>query len=173
MQTRAALLFAFALLAAGCTAFATKPLTASTTLEARSGSSVTGSARFTETQTGVHGHVELKGLAAGSTHGFHVHEKGDCSAPDGASAGGHFNPSNTTHGRPDSLVHHFGDLAALSAEASGNVRADFDIPGVTIAAGANSIVGRSLVVHRDADDYLTQPSGNSGPRIACGVIVAP
>ncbi len=159
-------------LSAGCATTTPPPLTAVAVLEARSGSSVSGSVALIEGSRGVGARVELHGLAPGAEHGFHVHEQGDCSAPDAASAGGHFNPGKAPHGRPDSLVHHAGDLLSVRADASGNVRVDVAMEGVTLAPGPTSIVGRSLIVHRDPDDYTTQPSGNSGPRLACGVITA-
>jgi Cu-Zn family superoxide dismutase len=173
MPVRLCLLLGALALACGCTSLRPKAPTASTTLAPRSGSTVTGSARFTQGEERVRIHLELHGLAANSAHGVHIHEKGDCSAADAASAGGHYNPTATTHGSPDSLVHHAGDLPVATADAHGDAKADFVIRDVTLAPGPTSIVGRSLVVHRDVDDYLTQPSGNSGPRIACGVIVAP
>lgn len=155
---------------AGCASVTTKPLTAVATLESRSGSTVTGVVKLNERDGHVHARVELSGLPANSVHGFHVHEKGDCSAPDAASAGGHFNPGGVAHGEAGAGVHHAGDLPSVRADANGRVRADFDIGGVTLSAGPTSVIGRSFVVHRDADDYTTQPSGNSGPRVACGVI---
>jgi len=156
----------------GCAGTTTKPLTATATLEARSGSSVTGIVKLNERDGRVHAHVDLSGFAANSVHGLHVHDKGDCSAPDAASAGGHFNPDGVAHGQAGAGVHHAGDMPSVRADANGRVRADFDVGGVTLSAGPTSIVGRSIVVHRDADDYTTQPSGNSGPRVACGVIGA-
>jgi Cu-Zn family superoxide dismutase len=116
--------------------------------------------------------VQLTGLAPNSEHGFHVHEKGDCSAPDATSAGPHFNPGGAQHGRPGSGMHHMGDLMNLRADAKGAVSAEVELAGLTLSPGPNSIVGRALVVHRDPDDYASQPAGNSGPRIACGVITA-
>jgi Cu-Zn family superoxide dismutase len=114
----------------------------------------------------------VRGLAPGSEHGFHIHDKGDCSAADASSAGGHFNPGAAQHGA-GSGVHHAGDIPNIKADARGVAHVDAKVAGVTLAAGATSVAGRSLVVHRDADDYTTQPAGNSGPRVACGVIAAP
>jgi Cu-Zn family superoxide dismutase len=138
---------------------------------ARSGSAVTGTLTLTESRDGVRLRGEIRGLKAGAEHGFHIHEKGDCSAPDATSAGGHFNPGASAHGRYGSGAHHAGDLPSLAADAAGVARIDQVIAGVTLGAGATSIAGRSLIVHRDADDFTTQPTGNSGPRIACGVVV--
>lgn len=142
---------------------------ASSNLQPRSGSSVSGTAQFTQSGDKVFARVEVSGLTPGQEHGFHIHEKGDCSAPDAMSAGGHFNPTGKPHG-PQDGEHHGGDLPALKADAQGKAVARFSVTGVTVAPGPTSIVGRSLIVHKDADDYKTQPTGNSGARLACGVI---
>lgn len=163
---------AAAALLAGCASMSPAPLRAGATLEARSGSAVTGRVDLTESGGQLRAHVELAGLAPNSEHGFHVHDKGDCSAADATSAGGHYNPAGTAHGRSGIAPHHAGDLPSLTADAHGNVRVDLVLEGVTLAPGPASIVGRSLVVHRDRDDFTTQPAGNSGPRVACGVIAA-
>jgi Cu-Zn family superoxide dismutase len=140
------------------------------TLESRSGSTVTGNMRFTERSGVVRLHGSVKGLAPDSEHGFHIHEKGDCSAADASSAGGHFNPGGSAHGKHSDAVHHAGDLPSLKADAKGEAHIDVVLTGVTLGEGTTSIKGRSLVVHGKADDFTTQPSGNSGPRVACGVI---
>jgi superoxide dismutase, Cu-Zn family len=157
---------------AGCVAMQPKGPQAAATLEPRSGSSVSGSVRFSRSGTGLRAHVALTGLSPGSEHGFHVHDRGDCSAADASSAGGHFNPTGAAHGRAGGPAHHAGDLPNLTADAAGTVRVDLELAGLTLDPGPNSILGRSAVVHRDRDDYATQPAGNSGPRVACGVIVA-
>ena len=113
----------------------------------------------------------LRGLKPDAVHGFHVHEKGDCSALDASSAGAHYNPADAAHGNPASPAHHAGDIPNIQADASGRASVDALIEGVSLG-GANDIVGRALIVHADPDDYTTQPSGNSGARIACGVIEA-
>ena len=113
----------------------------------------------------------INGLEPGSTHGFHVHEKGDCSAPDASSAGGHFNPTSQPHGNPDAPPHHGGDLQNISADAQGVAQVNLQLSGVTLGSGApDDIVGKAVVVHEKADDYKSQPAGNSGARISCGVI---
>ena len=109
-------------------------------------------------------------LAPDSLHGFHLHENGDCGSSDGMSAGGHFNPDARPHG-PQSGPHHAGDMPALKADANGVASATFLLRGVSVSEGPHSIIGKSLIVHKDPDDYTTQPTGNSGARIACGVIV--
>jgi Cu-Zn family superoxide dismutase len=148
------------------------PLKATAVLESRSGSSVAGRAELIEKAGEVRAHVELAGLAPNSEHGFHIHDKGDCSAADASSAGGHYNPEGVSHGHAGIPPHHAGDLPSLTADAAGTVHADVLVGGVTLAPGPTSIVGRSLVVHRDRDDFASQPAGNAGPRVACGVITA-
>ncbi|WP_375138942.1 superoxide dismutase family protein [Azohydromonas caseinilytica] len=114
-------------------------------------------------------HARLTGLAPNAEHGFHVHEKGDCSAPDASSAGGHFNPSGQPHG-PQDAAHHMGDMPNLRTDANGNADVRIMLQGVSVGSGAGDIVGRAVVVHAQPDDYRSQPAGNSGARIACGVI---
>ena len=159
-----------ALLAACETMQAPAVKAAGARLESRSGSSVTGRVDFTESGGQVRAHVELAGLPPNSEHGFHIHEKGDCTAADASTAGGHFNPNGTQHGRAGVDPHHAGDMPSVTADAQGHVRADVVIDGVTLAEGPTSIAGRSVIVHRDRDDYTSQPAGNAGPRIACGII---
>jgi len=112
---------------------------------------------------------EIIGLTEGK-HGFHIHDKGDCSAPDASSAGDHFNPTGKQHGKmgKDS---HMGDLENIKADNMGMAKVDMKLDAdYWMLSGPNSIVGRSIVVHADEDDLKTQPSGNSGKRVACGVI---
>jgi Cu-Zn family superoxide dismutase len=111
---------------------------------------------------------EISGLTPGK-HGFHVHEKGDCSAPDGASAGGHFNPTHQNHGAPSSPHRHAGDLGNITADKKGNAKFNFRDKVIRLS-GEDSIMGKSLILHADPDDMKTQPTGNSGKRVACGVI---
>ena len=99
-----------------------------------------------------------------------MHEKGDCSSGDGNSAGGHFNPTAQPHGAHSAAAHHTGDLPSLRADASGVARFSFESPSITVGSGVTDIVGRGLIVHRDPDDFRTQPTGNAGPRLACAVI---
>ena len=115
----------------------------------------------------------VTGLKADAEHGFHVHEKGDCSSGDGMSAGGHFNPDGVGHGhvKPGDTGH-AGDMPNLKADASGNAAVAFERTRMTVAEGRFSIVGKGLIVHRDPDDYKSQPVGNAGPRLACAVIKA-
>ena len=119
----------------------------------------------------VHIAGDIGGLEPGSSHGFHIHEKGDCSAADASSAGGHFNPAAAPHGRMDDGPHHAGDIDNVVADAQGVAHVNMHVPGLTLGTGAaNDVAGRAIIVHADADDYHSQPSGNAGKRLACGVI---
>ena len=140
-------------------------------LAGASGSLVSGSLQLVANARGVRVDGVIGGLAPGSSHGFHVHQTGDCSAADAASAGGHFNPQASVHGRAGSRHHHAGDIDNLVAGADGVAHVDLQLAGVTLGdGGRDDIAGRAFVVHAAPDDYQTQPSGNSGARIACGVI---
>lgn len=146
---------------------------ASANLVAASGSLVSGRLVLVPMGGGVHVTGEIGGLPANGTHGFHIHEKGDCSAADASSAGGHFNPTASPHGRPGSAPHHAGDGDNLVADREGVARVNAHFAGVVLGgAAANDVIGRALVVHAAADDYRSQPAGNSGARVACGVIRA-
>ena len=107
-------------------------------------------------------------------HGFHVHETGDCSAaePAFAKAGGHFNPESHPHAGPDSAARHAGDLGNLEVAADGTGSLDTMTTELTLSPGANSVIGKALIFHEGADDFTTQPTGNAGGRLACGVVVA-
>jgi superoxide dismutase, Cu-Zn family len=139
-------------------------------LKPTQGSTVQGKVTFTAEKGGVHVVADLTGLTPGE-HGFHIHEKGDCSAPDGTSAGGHFNPGGKPHGAPDAAEHHAGDLGNIVADATGKAHLDAVFSFMTLA-GPDSIVGHGFIVHAAADDLKTQPTGNAGARQACGVIQA-
>ena len=139
------------------------------TLASSAGNNVAGTVVFVQEGRKVFVIAAVTGLKPGP-HGFHVHEKGDCSAPDFSSAGGHFNPNSQPHGDPTAGAHHVGDMPMLVADASGKATVRAELRTMTIGGGANDIVGKSVVVHADADDYRSQPAGNSGARVACGVI---
>ena len=141
-------------------------------LQPTRGSNVSGTVSFTQQGDRVGVVARVGGLVPNQEHGFHVHEKGDCSSPDGSSAGNHFNPGGQPHG-PQSGPHHGGDLPALKADAAGNVNASFTIAGRVLGSGAADLMGRGVIVHAQPDDYTTQPTGNSGARLACGVIETP
>jgi len=140
------------------------------TLAPTTGNSTTGTVRFVQQGDTVKVSGEVRGLKPNSEHGFHVHEKGDCSSGDGMSAGGHFNPAGRPHGRHGQGMHHAGDLVSLRADANGVARFNFDSSTISVGSGPADIVGRGLIVHRDPDDYTTQPTGNAGARLACAVI---
>jgi superoxide dismutase, Cu-Zn family len=140
------------------------------TIEARSGSNVTGWATFTERSTGgvaVVVHVEN---APPGTHGLHVHEKGDCSAPDASSAGGHFNPGGMPHAGPTDMHRHAGDLGNITIESNGTGHLELVTDLLTVRPGPNSVVGKAVVFHEKTDDLSTQPTGNAGSRLGCGVV---
>ena len=138
-------------------------------IEAKSGSKLSGKAVLTETEGGVHVVLTLEGLEPGE-HGAHVHEKGDCSAADGASAGGHFNPQSKDHGLPGAEKRHLGDLGNITIAKDGKGSLDITAPGANLKAGdAASFVGRAIIVHAKKDDG-GQPTGNAGGRVGCGVI---
>jgi len=131
-------------------------------------SGVAGTVTFTTVKDGIQVVAHVSGLEPGP-HGFHVHEFGDCSAPDGKSAGGHFNPQGGPHAGPMSLERHVGDLGNITADSSGHAYLDIRDPYLSLE-GLRSIIGRAVVVHASADDLVSQPSGAAGARIACGVI---
>ena len=139
-------------------------------LEATKGNAVTGTVMFQQMADKVMAHARVEGLKPGQEHGFHVHEKGDCSSGDGVSAGGHFNPAGKPHGAHDSAERHAGDLPSLKADAAGRVDVKFELAGIAVGSGAADVVGKGLIVHAMPDDFKTQPTGNSGARIACGVV---
>jgi len=157
------------LCAAVTAAYAQDVTKATAKLEPKSGSKVTGTITFTKSGDDVEVTGDIENLKPGK-HGFHLHEKGDCSAADAASAGAHFNPTKQHHGGPMTAEHHTGDLGNIEADASG--KAHIQWKGKMSLSGADSIVGKSVVVHEKEDDLKTDPSGNSGARIACGVIEA-
>lgn len=159
---------------AAATASATSTLaSAKANLSAASGSLVSGQLTLMPMGDGVHVTGTVGGLAPNSTHAFHIHEKGDCSAADGSSAGGHFNPTAQPHGRASSGAHHAGDADNVVANAEGVATINAHFTGVVLGGGGvNDVVGKGVIVHGGADDYTSQPSGNAGARIACGVITA-
>ena len=157
-----------ALVAAAQTVAGAAVTRAVATLSPTKGNSVSGIVTFTKVQTGVKIVADISGLTPG-THGFHVHEFGDCSAPDASSAGGHFNPLRTQHGAPDTQFRHAGDFGNLDADASGKAHYE-RVDTMILLEGPNTIVGRAVIVHEKADDLRSQPTGNAGGRVACGVI---
>src|SRR5438445_262842 len=124
-------------------------------LEPTKGNEARGSVTFAQHGDRVHVMAKVSGLKPNGEHGFHIHEKGDCSSGDGMSTGGHYNPFSKPHG-PQAGPHHGGYMPSLNADASGNATASFDLGDVSIGSGAGDIVGKGLIVHRDADDFTTQ-----------------
>jgi Cu-Zn family superoxide dismutase len=132
------------------------------------GYEVRGRVTFTLRESGIEIVADIEGLAAGQ-HGFHVHELGDCTAPDGTSAGGHFNPEGMPHAAPSDAERHVGDLGNLTADDTGMAHYE-RTDGVISLSGTHSIIGRAVIVHAGEDDLTSQPTGSAGPRVACGVI---
>lgn len=158
-------------LAAGCASMSGQEPRATATLEPTKGSEAAGTVTFLQRGEQVLVTADVRGLKPNQEHGFHVHEKGDCSSGDGMSAGGHFNPDNVGHGQVQpGDTGHTGDMPNLKADSNGRAKATFSAKKMTVAGGKFSIVGKGLIVHRDPDDYKTQPTGNAGPRLACAVI---
>lgn len=144
---------------------------APTSVATGAGMNPSGRVSFVQTDQGVMVSGSISGLRPNQEHGFHVHEGADCSG-DGLSTKGHFNPDGSAHGKHGDAAQHAGDLPALKADARGVAEFSFLAQKFTVAAGPRSIVGRGLVVHRDPDDYKTQPTGNAGPRPGCAMIQA-
>lgn len=163
---------ALLLIACGPMQLAAGGASATTRLVPTAGNSVTGTVRFQQSGSRVVITADISGLKPNAEHGFHVHEKGDCSAPDATSAGGHFNPGGKPHAHYGKAERHAGDMPNLKSDASGNAKYRWETDQLAVGSGAANVVGRGVVVHRDPDDYASQPAGNSGPRLACGVIAA-
>jgi len=157
-------------LLAACATTPEEALRANAQLQPTKGNKTFGEATFEQVGDKVHVVVYVQGLKPGQEHGLHIHEVGDCSSGDGMSTKGHFNPFGKPHAHQGTSDRHAGDLPALKAGKDGRAKVDVMVDIITVAAGPASIVGRGLIVHADPDDYKTQPTGNAGARIACGVI---
>jgi Cu-Zn family superoxide dismutase len=160
-------------LLAGCSGASnifSKKLSATAVLAPTKGNSVSGTVNFTQKGDVVLVEARINGLKPNGSNGIHVHEKGNCSAGDASSAGGHFNPSSSQHGGAAGATRHGGDLGNLKADASGYAQMSIEVSGISLGTGSDSITGRAVIVHAGADDFKTQPSGNSGARVACGLI---
>lgn len=144
--------------------------TATAKLNPTKDSTARGEVTFTQEAKGVRVVGSFNGLQMGE-HGFHIHEKGDCSAPDGASAGGHFNPTSKPHAARETADRHAGDLGNVKADPYSMGRVDFVDEHISLD-GPNSIIGKAVILHAQKDDFTTQPTGNAGARLACGVIEA-
>lgn len=145
---------------------------ATASLNPTAGNKTYGEVTFEQVGGKVRVVAQVARLTPSQEHGFHVHEVGDCGSADGTSAGGHFNPQGKPHGGPGSMARHAGDLPNLKANAKGRATLTVEVEGLTVTPGPASVVGRSVVVHAKPDDYRSQPSGDSGARVACGVIRA-
>lgn len=144
---------------------------ARSSLSGSSGSSVQGELHLTAVDGGVLIVGEMSGLPPDAELGFHVHEFGDCSAPDASSAGAHLNPGQSAHGGPATPVRHLGDLPNLASDLSGNAKVETTLTGATLRdGGPNDLVAKAFVVHERRDDHVSQPAGDAGARIACGVV---
>ncbi len=152
-------------------ACAAKGPIAESVLQPTKGNTAAGIMTFEQQGDKVQISGQFTGLTPGA-HGFHIHEKGDCSAMDGTSTGGHFNPFGKHHGDPARPDHHAGDLPMLVAGANGQARFMALMDGISLTAGPGSILDRGIIIHAAPDDFTTQPTGNSGARVACGVIKA-
>ena len=155
---------------AGCQTMSDEPLRASAGLEPTKGNKAIGEVNFEQMGGKVRVTAQVIRLPANREFGFHIHEVGDCNSGDGMSAKGHFNPYGKPHGQ--GAERHAGDMPNLKSDAKGKAKLTMDLDVITIARGPASIVGRAVMVHADPDDYKTQPTGNAGARIACGVIKA-
>lgn len=145
------------------------PASASATLAPQAGGTIQGEVRFTGNGEGVTIMAHIEGAPPGP-HGLHVHETGDCSAADFTSAGGHFNPTDAPHGAPTDMERHAGDLGNVQVGGDGSAHVEMTSDMLSVGDGANSVVGRAVILHEKADDFVTQPTGAAGGRIACGVV---
>jgi len=171
MRTGLVALLAIAALG-GCQSMQPSGARASASLEPTKGSTVRGTAVFTQHGDKVRVTASVSGLRPNGEFGFHIHEVGDCSSGDGMSTKGHFNPYGKPHAHAGAMERHAGDLPSLRSDASGNARVTADLDVITVSAGPASVIGRGLIVHAQPDDYKTQPTGNAGARSACAVITA-
>src|ERR1700686_4018742 len=169
MKRILSLTFAAGLILAGCGSHKKAYPMAMATMAPTANQTAKGTVHFTELGDGsVDVNVDLTNVPPG-THGFHVHDKGDC-GDNGNAAGGHFNPTPAQHGAPTASSHHAGDFGNVTADASGNVKTKFNTRAVTVSPSSSSAVGHAVVLHGKEDDLTTQPTGNAGPPIACGVV---
>ncbi|WP_130733951.1 superoxide dismutase family protein [Flavobacterium sp. J27] len=149
-----------------------KTVTATAIISAKSNSTVSGTVTFTENEGVVSMEAKLTGLTPGK-HAIHIHETGDCSAPDGSSAGGHWNPTQAAHGEWGHDGFHLGDIGNLEADENGiaTITKDTDLWCIDCGDTNKDILGKAIVVHKEADDLKSQPSGAAGDRVGCGEIV--
>jgi Cu-Zn family superoxide dismutase len=168
------ILFFGVFLTSNCAGFGKKEESGSTIkravaiIEPTEGNHIKGTVVFTKTEKGIKVAAHIEGLTPG-LHGFDIHQYGDCRALDASSAGGHFNPDGNPHGGPNNSKRHVGDLGNLEADENGNARYEW-VDDLLSFSGKHSIIGRSVIIHSDADDLTSQPTGSSDGRVACGVI---
>jgi Cu-Zn family superoxide dismutase len=144
---------------------------ATVSLGSTQGHAAVGRLMLEQAHGGVRFRGEISGLTPNAEHAFHVHETGDCSAPDAASAGEHFNPQQQPHGHPEKGAHHAGDMLNLRADARGRALVDLVAANLTLGGDdETNVVGKALIVHAEPDDFVSQPAGGSGDRLACGLI---
>ena len=161
---------AVALALSGCSSMQPAGPTAKADLQPTKGAKASGTATFTQVGDKVRIVADVSGLNPGQEHGFHIHEVGDCSSGDGMSTKGHYNPLGKQHAHYSTPERHAGDMPAIKADSTGKARLDTTLDVITVNPGPTSIVGRGLIVHAGSDDYKTQPTGNAGARVACGII---
>lgn len=152
-----------------CSNMSLRSPTATATLAPTKDNQAAGTVNFVTSGNAVVVDARVTGLTPG-LHGFHIHEKGDCRASDGSSAGGHFNPHSETHAGPQAPHRHAGDLGNLKADANGVAVYHAEVTGISLSATGDSIIGRAVIVHAATDDFTSQPAGNAGARVACGLI---
>lgn len=146
-------------------------ITATAMLMPTEGNETRGELTLAPGEDGVHITGSITGLPPDTKHGFHIHETGDCSAPDGKSAGGHFNPMSMPHGDMTDDEHHAGDMPNIESNGEGMAEVDLSVPGVELGTGSDvDVMGKAFIVHASEDDYTSQPTGAAGARLACGVI---
>lgn len=140
--------------------------------ESKSNSKVTGTATFIQKNNNVTLVAKLAGLTPG-THAIHIHEKSDCTAPDGSSAGGHWNPTFKKHGKWGAPEHHKGDIGNFIADENGNGSIEFSTQEwcIDCTDETKNIIGKGLIIHQGGDDFASQPAGNAGARVACGAVI--
>jgi Cu-Zn family superoxide dismutase len=166
---RTILLLAAGALLSACSSMGMRSPAAVAVLVPTKGYQASGTVHFVQRGSKVLVEARVTGLTPG-LHGFHVHEKGNCTAPDASSAGGHFNPTGAAHGGATGSPRHAGDLGNLEADSNGVADYRAEVTGISLGTGDDSIIGRAVIVHGKGDDLSTQPSGNSGARVACGLI---
>ncbi len=132
------------------------------------GNKTSGTVTFVQKENGIEVNAQISGLTPGE-HGFHIHEFGDCACDDAKCAGEHFNPTHQKHGAPTDTERHVGDLGNVTADANGKAHYTYIDHDIALH-GSNNIIGRSVIVHADKDDFVSQPTGNAGARVGCGVI---